>query len=339
MADPDDPPGDVEATAVTDTAAFSAALEAACPDRQPTAVEKLGRGNRKLTRLVRFEHGDPVVVQLAATGDGAVAETSDQAGLRAEALVLRALRERTDVPVPAVLADGTVRGTDYLVTERVGGEDLHERFAGLDGDVQRRLARTFGRHLAAVHDAFSFAGYGPLDATGDGLTPRADQWGTWFCAYGQAAVGRLPPAFDDLQGELGELLAGPLPEPDPPATLFPWDFRPGNALYRDGAVTAVLDWEQPLSAAPALPVAKAEYLVVDWYVDDPEPLRAAFREGYGSVRPVPEVRPVHRAVAVAASAVDTAGAVTRPSYPERDREGSVAFHRRALQRVLDGAGE
>ena len=29
--------------------------------------------------------------------------------------------------------------------------------------------------------------------------------------------------------------------------------------------------------APALSVAKAEYLVVDWYVDDPEPLRAAVR--------------------------------------------------------------
>jgi len=331
MEDDGDRPRDDEVTAVANTAAFRAAVEVACPGRQPTAIEKLGRGNRKLTRLVGFESGGPVVVQLAETGD--------RAGLRTEALVLRRVRGRTCVPVPAVLADGTVDGTDYLVTERVDGETLHERFARLDGDVQRRLARTFGRHLAAVHDAFSFRGYGPLGAAGDGLKPRADEWGEWFLAYGREAVGRLPPAFDDVREPLQELLAGPLPEPDPPATLFPWDFRPGNALVRDGAVTAVLDWERPRSAAPALSVAKAEYLVADWYVDDPAPLRAAFREGYGSVRPVPEVRPVHRAVAVAASAVDTTGAVTRPSYPERDREGSVAFHRRALRRALGRAGE
>jgi aminoglycoside phosphotransferase (APT) family kinase protein len=253
--------------------------------------------------------------------------------------VVRALRERTGVPVPAVLADGTADGTDYLVTERVDGEDLHERFARLDGDVQRRLARTFGRHLAAVHGAFSFGGYGPLGAVDGSLEPREAAWEEWFDAYSRAAVGRLPPAFDDLRDGLGALLASPPTEPDPPATLFPWDFRPGNALFADGRVTAVLDWERPLAAPAALSVAKAEYLVADWYVDDPAPLRAAFREGYGSLRPVPDVRPVHRAVAVAASAVDTAGVVTRPSFPERDRAGAVAFHRRALERALDGPRE
>jgi len=166
-------------------------------------------------------------------------------------------------------------------------------------------------------------------------TPRRE----WFAAYGQKAVGRLPRAFDDLREELEGLLDRFSPDPDPPSTLFPWDFRPGNALFADGSVTAVLDWERPLAAPAALSVAKAEYLVADWYVDDPEPLRAAFRAGYESVRAPPAIQPVHRAVAIAASAVDTAGAVTRPSYPERDREGSVAFHRRALERVLDGAGE
>ena len=325
-----DPPDD--AAAVADIPAFRAALAGACPGREPVGVEHLGRGNRKLTRLVRFGDGGPVVVQLAE-GDGGGGP------LRAEALVLRTLRERTGVPVPTLLADGTADGTDYLVTERVDGEDLHERFTGLDGDVKRRLARTFGQYLAAVHDVFSFAGYGPLDAADGNLEPREAAWEEWFVAYGRAAVGRLPAAFDDLRDGLLGLLAGPPPDPDPPATLFPWDFRPGNALVRDGEVTAVLDWERPLSAPAALSVAKAEYLAADWYVDDPGPLRVAFREGYGSVRPRPAVRPVHRAVAVAASAVDTAGIVTRPSFPERDREGAVAFHRRALRRVLDGAGE
>ncbi|MEF8887110.1 MAG: phosphotransferase [Haloarculaceae archaeon] len=336
MADDGDTPRDDEVTAAADAPAFRAALEVACPGREPATVEHLGRGNRKLTRLVSFESGGSVVVQLAPTGDRAVAGAGGRTGLRAEALVLRAVRERTDVPVPAVLADGTVDGTDYLVTERADGEDLHEHFAGLDGDAQRRLARTFGRHLGAVHDAFSFEGYGPLDAVDGTLEPREAAWEEWFVSYGRAAVGRLPPAFDDLRDGLEELLAALPLDPDPPATLFPWDFRPGNALFHEGELTAVLDWERPLSAAPALSVAKAEYLVADWYVDDPAPLRAAFRAGYGSLRPVPDIRPGHRAVAVAASAVDTAGVVTRPSFPERDREGAVTFHRRVLERVLDG---
>ena len=347
-------PGSDEPAAAVDSPAVRAALEAACPGRQPTAVEALGRGNRKLTRLVRFEGREPVVVQLAEVGhgadaevgdrvdaevgDGADAEVGDGAGLRTEALVLRAVRERTGVPVPAVLADGAIDGTDYLVTERAEGGDLHTRFAGLGGDIQRRLARVFGHHLAAVHEAFSFAGYGGLAATADGLGPRADEWGAWFLAYGQEAVGRLPPAFGGLRSELEELLAAYSPAPDPPATLFPWDFRPGNALVADGELTAVLDWERPLAAAPALSVAKAEYLVADWYVDNPGPLRTAFRAGYAGVRPRPTVWPVHRVGAVAASAVDTAGEVTRPSFPERDRDGAVAFHRQALRRALDGNG-
>ena len=320
-----------EDAAVADSPAFRAALEAACPGQEPTAVEALGRGNRKATQLVRFERREPVVVQFATGSESG-------SGLRAEALVLRAVRERTGVPVPATLADGTVDRTEYLVTERVAGGNLHTRFAGLDGDVQRRLAGTFGRHLAALHEAFSFAGHGPLDAVGGNLAPHETGWGRWVVSYGRQAAERLPPAVDDLREGLQTLLASPPPDPTPPATLFPWDFRPGNTLFRGGDVTAVLDWERPLAAAPALSVAKAEYLVADWYVEEPGPLRTAFRDGYGSVRAVPERKPVYRAVAIAASAVDTAGTVTRPSFPERDREEAVAFHRRALGRALNDAG-
>ena len=120
----------------------------------------------------------------------------------------------------------------------------------------------------------------------------------------------------------------------PSARLFPWDFRPGNALVADGAVAAVLDWESPLAAAPALSVAKAEYLVADWYIADPDPLRTAFATGYEAVRPLPPVEPVHRAAAVCRTAVDSTGTVTNPGYPEFDREAAVAFHRRALKRAL-----
>jgi aminoglycoside phosphotransferase (APT) family kinase protein len=116
--------------------------------------------------------------------------------------------------------------------------------------------------------------------------------------------------------------------------LFPWDLRPGNALVADGDLAAVLDWEAPLAAAPALSVAKASYLVADWYVDDPDPLREAFVAGYERVRPSPTVRSAHRIAAIADSAVDSRGIVTNPGYPERDRDAAVAFHRSALADCL-----
>jgi hypothetical protein len=186
----------------------------ACPGREPATVEHLGRGNRKPTRLVSLESGGAVVVQLAATGDRAVAGVGDRTGLRAGALVLRAVRERTGVPVPALLADGTVAGTGYPVTGRADGGDLHGRFAGLDPGTRRRLARTFGRHLAAVHDAFAFEGYGPFDAVDGGLKPCEAAREEWFVSYGRTAVGWLPPVSGDLRVGLGELLAAP-PLPGP----------------------------------------------------------------------------------------------------------------------------
>jgi hypothetical protein len=129
---------------------------------------------------------------------------------------------------------------------------------------------------------------------------------------------------------LRAVFAGQSRDQSPPARLFPWDLRPGNAVVADGRVTAVLDWEAPMAAAPALSVAKAEYLVAGWYADHPEPLRTAFVEGYETVRDYPAVRPVHRVAAVTDSAVDSTGAVTNPGCPELDREAAVAFHRETL---------
>jgi Ser/Thr protein kinase RdoA (MazF antagonist) len=300
------------------------ALSAVRPDASPVDAEPLGRGNRKRTVAVRLDGAGRVVVQLS----------DDPAALQSEATLLSAVRDRTSVPVPPVLAAGTADGVGYLVTPRVDGDDLHERFVGLEPPVRARVARSFGRHLARLHEAFGFDGHGRLAVDGDDLVVAepADRR-AWLADYGRRALERLPPAFDPVRPALASLFADPDVGPAR-ATLFPWDLRPGNALVADGEVTAVLDWEAPLAAAAALSVAKAEYLVADWYVDDPAPLRSAFAAGYNSVRPYPDPEPVHRAAAVADSAVDSRGEVTTPGYPEVDRETAVAFHRRALASVV-----
>jgi len=120
-----------------------------------------------------------------------------------------------------------------------------------------------------------FDGRGPVAVDDGALTAQSGDWHGWPAEYGRTAVERLPPDFDPIRGALRAVFAGQSPDQSPPARLFPWDLRPGNAVVADGRVTAVLDWEAPMAAAPALSVAKAEYLVADWYADHPEPLRTA----------------------------------------------------------------
>lgn len=303
--------------------AARAALDSVTTER-PRSVEALARGNRKRTAVVRFDDHPPVVLQVC----------TEQRWLRTESVLLGRIRGRTSVPVPPVLAAGTTGGVAFMITAYVPGDDLHERFAGLDSARQQALSREFGRYLGRLHGEFRFGGYGTIAVDDGQLVAQSDDWRRWFTEYGRAAIARLPSEFDPVRGGLQGLFAGQSRRRPPTPRLFPWDFRPGNALFADGQITAILDWEAPLAAAPALAAAKAEYLVARWYSDDPETLRAAFVAGYEQVRPYPEVQPAHRAAAIADSAVDSNGVVTNPDYPELDRERAIRFHREALDRLL-----
>jgi hypothetical protein len=331
------------------------ALAATRPGAPPVSVEPLRRGNRKRTEVVRFETAAPVVVQYSETPEAT----------RTEAALLAAIDERTDVPVPRPLGEGVVDGTGWLVTPLVEGRDLHEAFVELDPPGRRRVARAFGRHLGTLHEAFRFPGCGRLGVGGEADDEPAGREGiepadgeetesesnrgndsalsvrdpvdapAWVRRFGERHAARLPADFDDLRERLRGALREPF-ETDGEPRLFPWDFRPGNALVADGDVAAVLDWEAPLAAPRGVSVAKAEHLVVDWYVpgDETEPLRRAFRDGYESVAPLPAVERAHRAAAVASAVVDGGGTVTNPRYPPVDRDAAVEFHRRALRRAL-----
>jgi aminoglycoside phosphotransferase (APT) family kinase protein len=299
------------------------------PQRSVTAVEPTAAGGRRDTAVVRFGSHPPVVVQFSP----------DPETVRTEAALVAAIRDRTSVPVPAVLSHGTHEGIVYLVSEHRPGTDLHTTFAASDPGTQRDLAAQFGRYLGELHAAFVFDGCGGLlperrdDGGGDRLTAPGTECGRWLVDYGRRAVDRLPAEFDTHRTRLCDCVDAAAGETSTP-TLFPWDLRPGNALVDGDTVSAVVDWERPTAAPPGLAVAKAEYLVADWYVDDPTPLRRAVRSGYESVRPVPAVGPHHRVAAIAASAVDSRGTVTNPGYPERYRPASVAFHRAALTAAL-----
>lgn len=317
------------------------------PSATVTETTPLDRGNRKQTTVVRFADADPVVVQ----------QSSDTGMIQTEAVLLDMIADRTSIPVPRPLATGGDDG-GWLVTPLIVGADLHEQFADFDSADRRRIAERFGRSLAEVHEAFEFESYGPVSAAGDGLrttaahrdeiagglklTPNGGNppapttdWGRWLATVGEAATARLPPEFDGLESNLRAAIDYEI-EPSSTPRLFPWDFRPGNALVDGGELVAVLDWEGPLSADPALSYAKSEYLIADWYVprEQARELRSAFRRGYEPVREPPAIEPVHRVTAIASAAVDSRGVVTNPRYPPVDRTAAIEFHRESLRRAL-----
>lgn len=301
-------------------------VRSAFPDRAVESMSVSTRGNSKRTVAVWFAERDPVVLQYSPEGS-----------LRTEGLLARTIRRRTDVPVPRVLEIDSHRGTSYVVSELASGENLHELFVDLDPGVKRRIARSFGRYLAELHEAFSFDAFGGVVSTDGEPSFRATgatEFDSWLRHYALAGVEALPAAFDSIRGDLRRAIESmQVPEPTTPV-LYPWDLRPGNALIEDGSLSAVLDWGDPLAAPAGLAAAKARYLTTDWYVADADPLRRAFREGYESVRAYPSVPPVYRLIAVLRSAVDSNGEVTRPRYPEWTGERALDFHVSRLTELL-----
>ncbi|KAB1194351.1 phosphotransferase [Haloferax sp. MBLA0076] len=300
------------------------------PDRTVASMTPVRRGNHKETTIVDFVDGGAVVVQLS----------TDEEAIHLETAVARAVGNRTSIPVPRVLTTGTIADRGYAVVERASGDELHEQFVRLDERTQQNVARTFGRGLGEIHDSFTLDGYGAVTADTGGESGvefravEATDWETWFSSYVHGGIEALPPAFDSIRDALLEATESASVPENPPSRLYPWDLRPGNALVGSNGVSAVLDWGNPLAAEPALAVAKVEHLVTDWYVSDGTSLRRAFRAGYESVRPYPTVEPIYRITAVLRSAVDSAGEVTRPGYPEQTGSRAVSFHRRRLEDLL-----
>lgn len=291
---------------------------------EPIGVEYPPQGNHKATTVVRYADRPDVVVQL----------TPDPTAAHTEAAVLAAIRERTGVPVPRLLGRGSIGGRGYLVTEHVAGRDLHETFAALPATTGVRITHQFGEFLAELHEAFTFGTAGTVTVGPSGtLEAAGDEPAVFFEEYVGDALDALPAAFDDLRPAIETVFAD-RPDRDATPRLFPWDLRPGNAVLDDDEVAAIVDWGDPLAAAPSLAVAKIEHLVATWYESEPASLRNAFREGYGDVRPLPDVTAADRVAAVVASAVDSTGTITRPRYPELTSGDAVALHREWLAEWL-----
>ena len=154
--------------------------------------------------------------------------------LGVEAEIFLALQD-TDVTVPRTLAVHPVQ--EAMLSERVSGETWFYRIR--DPEEQVRVAQDFIRNLAALHR---------LDAQALALPSLAPVKSVREHALDEIAnmrrrATRSDGGMDPLMRVSLDWLERNVPAYDGPTVFVQGDTGPGNFMYEDGRVTAVVDWE------------------------------------------------------------------------------------------------
>lgn len=169
-----------------------------------------------------------------------------------QATVMRLVRERSQVPVPAVpwfVEDEAVLGEPFLVMERVDGIAVSDVppyvFGGWLADATKadrdRVEAGMVRVLAGIHGVeLTPEEADALELGAPGETPLrrhvANQWAyyEWIRAEAGTRFPLVERAFEKLDATWPE---------EGPAVVSWGDARLANVLFRDFEPVAVLDWE------------------------------------------------------------------------------------------------
>ena len=201
-------------------------------------IERLDRaatGASRATWFASVRQPDGTAADLVArvdTGDGPLSGT--ELDLVREASVYRALAG-TAVRIPRLVA--TSPDVRMLLVERAPGSEQLAAIA--DAGTRQRVADDYFEALAELHRVDA----GKLDLGGLHRASRCDDAtgddiALWLRIFEGHAGGEDPMlrfAFD--------WLASHVPRTDRPAALCHGDAGPGNFLFVDDRVTALLDWE------------------------------------------------------------------------------------------------
>src|SRR5262245_45802072 len=164
-----------------------------------------------------------------------IANTSIVDGMAAEVAFVRALPP--EVGHPKILGVGTIEGHDWIVTEEVRGQNLHEAWPSLTPEERRRAICQLWARVRLVHDTTpslrllvgSHAGF--IRATADDANGAADRV--------SAALGLTDAQRSRIHEIIGEYYrAAPVVE----QVVNHGDLALMNALW-DGEVVALLDFE------------------------------------------------------------------------------------------------
>ena len=219
---------------------------------------------------------ETVVLELAGSPGVAVCKrggASIWTGTVIEPAVLRLVRDRTDLPVPKVLASGWIHASGRwtrwgLYEYRTGDTPTLE-----DRSTRLHLAVEAGALLGKLHAAVPLDHRGGIDRVKGDLVIRPD-----------LGVGALEwPLAGHRDGSRVVLDHG--------------DFRPGNVLLEDGSIGTVLDWGNAHATTAAFGLARAEARFADAVGEDADErrrLRKAFRRGYRQYVDVPAAATIRR---------------------------------------------
>ena len=158
-----------------------------------------------------------------------------------QARIYQELGELADgPPVPQIVlvhSDPALLGAPFYVMQRIAGEAIHDTqlqpwFTEAGEGARERICR----HWVAAFGGL--ARIAPLKVLGAPLTPEDDAR-RWQAFAAQADCPELVALFD-------RLLAAPAPLSGPPA-LVHGDTKLSNLMWREGGISAMLDWEMALN--------------------------------------------------------------------------------------------
>ncbi|AGB35954.1 phosphotransferase family protein [Natronococcus occultus] len=243
--------------------------------------DALGAELRASSRPDQGSVAETVVLELADEPGRAVCKrggASVWTGDVIEPSVVARVGRETPLPVPDVLASGTLAGgpdeptNRWALYEFLPGRNPGLEYATLEPAVRRRLVREAGELLGRLHATSSLA----FDrvcglAREDGrLRPREPTG--WHAMDPGPVLDGLPVP-----------LAG---DPDCRPVLTHGDYQPSNLLVEDdGSIVGVLDWGNAHVTHAEYALARAEARFVDVHAraldrDERARLRTAFRTGY-----------------------------------------------------------
>jgi len=197
-------------------------------DRRPGGARKeawwvdVERGSGEVAPLfLRYDRSDP-------------SRTADPWTLHREAVVYLALQD-AEVLVPRVLGVHPLH--QAMLSERIEGGNWFSRIS--DPGEQVATAKHFMAQLAALHridpGTLDLPGFPRPTSIPDMVRAELDEWARIIDRRG---------GDPDPQLTFGlEWLRRNIPDVDEPVVLVQGDTGPGNFMYADGKVVAVVDWE------------------------------------------------------------------------------------------------
>ncbi|MDT5338096.1 MAG: hypothetical protein QOD90_3601 [Mycobacterium sp.] len=200
-----------------------------------TSVDRRPGGGRREAWFVDVQYANGSTRELFLRYDRAdPSATGDPFTLSREAAFFSAMAGSA-VPAPHIYAVHPKE--QAILAERVAGETWFSRLK--DRDERVAVATDFMRILAALHDLDpSELRLDEGEKVGDlpgHVAIEIDRWETFY---------RTSEAAPDPLIEVGfAWLKANIPTAQVPVVIVHGDAGPGNFLYRDGRVSAVLDWE------------------------------------------------------------------------------------------------